>query len=287
MAATGYTPISLYYSSTATTLPLAANLISGELAINITDGKLYYKDNTGAVQLLASKSTTAGAVTAISVATANGLTGVSSGGTTPSLTLGTTITGIVKGNGTALSAAVSGTDYAPATSGSAILKGNGAGGFSNATAGTDYAPATSGTSILYGDGAGGFSPVTIGSGITFSTGTLSATGSGGTVTAVSVASANGFTGTSSGGATPALTLATSVTGLLKGNGTAISAATSGTDYAPATSGTAILYGNGSGGFSSVTIGSNLTFAGGTLSATGGGGGITTGKAIAMAMIFGF
>lgn len=51
----------------------------------------------------------------------------------------------------------------------------------------------------------------------------------GTVTAVSVASANGFTGSSSGGATPGLTLTTSVSGLLKGNGTAISAAVSGTD----------------------------------------------------------
>jgi hypothetical protein len=55
------------------------------------------------------------------------------------------------------------------------------------------------------------------------------------VTSVSVASANGFAGTSSGGSTPALTLTTSITGVLKGNGTAISAATAGTDYvAPAT-----------------------------------------------------
>lgn len=46
----------------------------------------------------------------------------------------------------------------------------------------------------------------------------------GTVTAVSVASANGFAGSSSGGATPALTLTTTVTGALKGNGTALSAA---------------------------------------------------------------
>jgi hypothetical protein len=52
----------------------------------------------------------------------------------------------------------------------------------------------------------------------------------GTVTAVSVVSANGLAGTSSGGATPALTLSTSITGVLKGNGTAISAATAGTDY---------------------------------------------------------
>lgn len=55
------------------------------------------------------------------------------------------------------------------------------------------------------------------------------------VSAVSVVSANGFTGTSSGGQTPALTLTTSITGVLKGNGTAISAATSGTDYSAGTS----------------------------------------------------
>ena len=45
--------------------------------------------------------------------------------------------------------------------------------------------------------------------------------------------------------------------------------------APATSGTSILYGNGSGGFSNVTIGSGVSFAGGTLSATGSGGTVTS------------
>ena len=51
-------------------------------------------------------------------------------------------------------------------------------------------------------------------------------GGGGTVTSVSVASANGFTGTvATATTTPALTLGTSITGLLQGNGTAISAAT--------------------------------------------------------------
>lgn len=55
-------------------------------------------------------------------------------------------------------------------------------------------------------------------------------GGAGTVTSVSVASANGFAGSSSSGATPVLTLSTTVTGLLKGNGTAISAASAGTDY---------------------------------------------------------
>ena len=52
--------------------------------------------------------------------------------------------------------------YAPATSGSSILKGNGSGGFSNASSGTDYAPATSGSSILKGNGAGGFSNASAG-----------------------------------------------------------------------------------------------------------------------------
>lgn len=56
-------------------------------------------------------------------------------------------------------------------------------------------------------------------------------GGGGTVTSVSVVSANGFAGTvATATSTPAITLTTSITGLLKGNGTAISVATAGTDY---------------------------------------------------------
>ena len=71
------------------------------------------------------------------VATANGLAGtVNVLNNVATLTLRTTVTGIVKGNGTALSAAISGTDYAPATSGGSILRGNGLGGFSNVTIGT-------------------------------------------------------------------------------------------------------------------------------------------------------
>jgi hypothetical protein len=57
MAQTNYTPISLYYSATASNVPTAANLIPGELAINTADGKLYYEDSAGVVQVLATKST--------------------------------------------------------------------------------------------------------------------------------------------------------------------------------------------------------------------------------------
>lgn len=60
MPAVNYTPIQLYYSSTASAVPLAANLYSGELALNTADGKLYYKDNAGAVQLLSTSTTATG-----------------------------------------------------------------------------------------------------------------------------------------------------------------------------------------------------------------------------------
>ena len=58
MAQSGYTPIQLYYSATSTNVPLAANLIAGELAINTADGKLFYKDSGGTVQTIASQAST-------------------------------------------------------------------------------------------------------------------------------------------------------------------------------------------------------------------------------------
>jgi len=56
MAQTNYTPISLYYSATAASVPTAGNLVAGELALNTADGKLFYKDSSGVVQTLASKA---------------------------------------------------------------------------------------------------------------------------------------------------------------------------------------------------------------------------------------
>lgn len=88
------------------------------------------------------------------------------------------------------------------------------------------------------------------------------------VTSITIASTNGFAGSSSGGATPALTISTSITGILKGNGTAISAAVAGTDYqVPIT-----LTTTGSSGAA--------TFSGGTLNIpiySGGGGGTPGGS----------
>ena len=76
------------------------------------------------------------------------------------------------------------------------------------------------------DGTTGQALVTDGSGAL----SFSSVGSG-TVTTLSVVSANGLAGSvANATTTPAITLSTSITGVLKGNGTAISAATAGTDY---------------------------------------------------------
>ena len=60
MAATGFTPISLYYTTTAAAIPSAGNLVAGELALNINtaDEKLYFKNSAGTVKLLASSAAT-------------------------------------------------------------------------------------------------------------------------------------------------------------------------------------------------------------------------------------
>jgi hypothetical protein len=102
-------------------------------------------------------------------------------------------------------------------------------------------------------------------------------GGSGTVTSVSVVSANGFAGTvANASTTPAITLTTTITGILKGNGTAISAATAGTDYvAPGgitssglTMSTSRLLGRttaSTGAIEEVSVGASLSFSSTTLS----------------------
>lgn len=95
------------------------------------------------------------------------------------------------------------------TSLTGLLKGA-SGSLASVVSGTDI-KTINGTSLL---GAG---DIVVGAG-------------SGTVTSASVVSANGFAGTvATATTTPAITLTTSITGLLKGNGTALSAAVSGTD----------------------------------------------------------
>ena len=141
----------------------------------------------------------AGSVTSVDV----------SGGTTGLTTSGGPITssGTVTLAGT-LAVANGGTSLTTLTANNVIL-GNGA------SAPTFVAPSSSGN-VLTSNGT---------------TWQSTAPAAGGTVTSASVVSANGFAGTvATATTTPAITVSTSITGVLKGNGTAISAAVAGTDY---------------------------------------------------------
>ena len=106
--------------------------LKGQFYFDTVSNHLYVYNGSGWEQ--ASGASGSGTVTSASVTTANGFAGsVASATTTPAISISTTVTGILKGNGTAVSAAVSGTDYAPATETTSALKGNGSGGFSAAT----------------------------------------------------------------------------------------------------------------------------------------------------------
>jgi hypothetical protein len=73
MAATNFTPISLYYTTTASATPSSGNLVAGELALNTTDEKLYFKNTAGTVKLLAANITpVANGGTALSSTPSNG-----------------------------------------------------------------------------------------------------------------------------------------------------------------------------------------------------------------------
>lgn len=113
MAQAGYTPISLYYSTTASATPSAGNLVAGELALNTLDEKLYFKNSAGTVKLLASvagttnvssisfgttgltpSTATTGVVTvAGTLAVANGGTGITVFGTGVAGALGQNVSG--------------------------------------------------------------------------------------------------------------------------------------------------------------------------------------------------
>jgi hypothetical protein len=142
---------------------------------------------------------------------------VSSGGTTPAISMA------------AASASVNG--YLTSTDWST---------FNNKQPAGSYLTAVTANAPLSGSGTSG-SHLVISQATTSTDGYLSSTdwntfngkqAAGTYVTSLTVTGANGFAGSFTSGATPALTVSTSITGLLKGNGTAISAAVANTDYVP-------------------------------------------------------
>ena len=233
MAQAGYTPISLYYSTTPSAAPDASNLVAGELALNTNDEKLYFKNSAGTVKLLASSASTtnvqtisfgstgltpstatSGAVTvAGTLAVGNGGTGITSFGTGVAGALGQNVSGsgsialttspvfTTPNLGTPSAGTLTSCTGLPLTTGV-----TGTLGVANGGTGLTATPANG--EIDIGNGTG-FTRTTLspGSGISITNAagsiTIAATGGGGGVTSV--------TGTSpvvsSGGTTPAISLA--------------------------------------------------------------------------------
>jgi len=115
MAATGYTPISLYYSATASAAPTAGNLVAGELALNTNDGKLYYKDSSNAVQVIGTKGGVGSSTTTQVLYNSSGLVVGSAnltfnGTTLTANTIGAfTLSGTVAGGGNQINNVIIGT----------------------------------------------------------------------------------------------------------------------------------------------------------------------------------
>jgi hypothetical protein len=274
-----------------------------------TNGQVL-KVTAGLLPAWGTDSAGTGTVTSASVVSANGFAGtVATATTTPAITLTTSITGLLKGNATAISAATAATDYvAPSSYASA----NGL---------------TMATAKLLGRttaSTGAAEEITIGSGLSMTAGTLSSTGSGGSVTSVAATvptflSVAGSPITTSG--TLAVTLSgTALPNTSGGTGNNVAFTQYGVPYAssttvlattangttgqafvattsaapswgvagPAGGGTGVANNaamtvTGSGNYAytrTLTGATNVTFpTSGTLT--------TTGKAIAMAMVFGF
>ena len=246
---------------------LASDGAGGFVAVTVGSGLSYA---TGVL----SNSSGGGTVTSINAS--GGSTGLTFNGG-PITSSGTvTLSGI-------LSPANGGTGAVSLTG---LLKGNGVLPATAAVPKVDYTPATTGTSaqLLANDGAGGFNNVTLGAGLFYANGTLSSVSGVGTVTSVGIDGGtsglafgapitgagsflvSGILNPSAGG-----TGAATLTGLVKGNGTApMTAALVGVDYAPATTGSTnqMLANNGFGGFSNITLGMGLTLNAGVLNTSG-------------------
>ena len=209
MSQSGYTPIQNYSSATASAVPLAANLVQGELAINTADGKLFYKDSSGVVQTMASKATgvvggsntqvqfnSSGALAGSASLTFNGTTLTAGGFAGPGTGLTGTATSLsIGGNAATATSATSATTAATAT--------NVAGGAANqlpyqtGAGATSFitAPTVASTSLTWNGSA--FTWATAGSTVTVTNDTstasnlypLFATATSGTVSAVNTSNA--------------------------------------------------------------------------------------------------
>lgn len=187
-------------SATPSAVPTTGQLALGELALNTYDGKLYMKKNVSGTESIVQIGAGVGgaSVTVSTTAPSSpaagdlwfdstngklkiyyndgtssqwvdafvgtvGATGATGAAGTINGTTITTFTGLLKGNGSNISAATANTDYLTPPSGSAILKANAGGALTNAVSGTDYqAPIGTISGIAKGNGANALTAATAG-----------------------------------------------------------------------------------------------------------------------------
>ena len=128
MAQATYTPIQLYYSTTAAAVPTSGNLANGELGLNISDMKLYAKNSGGTVTLLASSAGASGTVTSVA-ATVPAFLSVAGSPITTSGTLAITLSGtalpILNGGTGQTTASAAFNALSPITTTGDLIVGNG------------------------------------------------------------------------------------------------------------------------------------------------------------------
>lgn len=181
MAQPTFTPIQLYYSANTGATPSTTNLAAGELAINTADGKLFYKDSSGNLQTIATKSAATNPLpvntggTGIQTLTQGG---IAYGGATTYLFTAVGTTGdLLSSNGTGAPTWITPTN---ANTASTIVKRDASGNFAAGTI-TASLTGTASTATNLASGAAGSIPYQSGAGAT----TFLAAGTSGTVLTMS------------------------------------------------------------------------------------------------------
>ena len=264
MAASGYTPILLYASGTASNVPLAANLTSSasgaELALNYADGKLYFKNSSGVVTLLAGSGgggPAAGSNTQIQF-NSSGVFGASANLTWSGTVLSTT--GLTATGAITLNTTTNNQSYTTTGAGTITISSGTTGSINNMTIGGTTAAAGTFTSITNSGLTTGRVVYTTTGGLETSSANLTFNGT--TLTANTIGA---FTlgGTIAGGGNQINNVIIGTSTPLAGAFTTLSASTSITNSA-LTSGRVVY--STTGGLE--TDSANLTFDGTTLSTAG-------------------